>query len=67
MSFICNVFECLRHYHPSQARNALLMTPFAPWERREGTPGKMIDSVLAKLGLGRDFSHPDREESKTVT
>lgn len=31
-----------------------LMLPFAPWERPVGTPGKTIDTLLARHDLGRE-------------
>lgn len=37
---------------------AALMTPFAPWERQGGTPGKTIDVVLRRFGLGEDLPYP---------
>lgn len=47
---------------PMRARDALeacatlagLMLPFAPWERPTGTPGRTIDTLLARHGLGRE-------------
>ena len=34
------------------------MTPFAPWERASGTPGKTVDIVLRRLNLGADYPYP---------
>ncbi|WP_339913890.1 DUF6058 family natural product biosynthesis protein [uncultured Brevundimonas sp.] len=33
---------------------AALMLPFAPWERPVGTPGRTIDTLLARHALGRE-------------
>lgn len=33
---------------------ASLMLPFAPWERPTGTPGRTIDTLLARHDLGRE-------------
>lgn len=33
---------------------AQLMLPFAPWERPTGTPGRTIDTLLARHALGRE-------------
>jgi hypothetical protein len=39
-----------------------LITPFAPWERLTGTPGKTIDLNLQKFGLGVAFPYPGRSK-----
>ncbi len=35
-----------------------LITPFSPWERPVGTPGRTIDVVLNRLLLGDDYPYP---------
>ncbi len=37
---------------------ASLVTPFAPWERPTGTPGKTIDVALCRFKLGSDYPYP---------
>ncbi len=34
-----------------------LITPFAPWERPTGTPGKTIDVALDRMALGDEFPY----------
>jgi hypothetical protein len=36
---------------------AALITPFAPWERAQGTPGTTIDVALHRFDLGEDFAY----------
>ncbi len=36
---------------------AVLILPFAPWERLTGTPGLTIDLLLARLALGDDLPY----------
>lgn len=36
---------------------AVLILPFAPWERPTGTPGLTIDLLLARLALGDDLPY----------
>lgn len=36
---------------------AVLILPFAPWERPTGTPGLTIDPLLARLALGDDLPY----------
>ena len=37
---------------------ASLITPFSPWERPVGTPGRTIDVVLDRFQLGDDYPYP---------
>ena len=37
---------------------ASLITPFSPWERPVGTPGRTIDVVLNRFQLGDDYPYP---------
>lgn len=43
-----------------------LLTPFAPWERPVGTPGKTIDQALQFYGLGDDYPYPIGEPAGRV-
>lgn len=34
-----------------------LMLPFAPWQRRTGSPGRAVDAPLAAMGLGAEMPY----------